>query len=85
MKKTYVVVKNGLVLSAGENREEQLGKAKAESGVESKVPLGDVELWECSPDRDAKMIWRCTWESAGPLVPNVLWGSPSLAPDGAAA
>lgn len=83
--KTYVVVKNGLVLSAGENRETQLAIAKAESGIESKTPLADIELWECTPDKDATMIWRCTWESAGPLEPNVICGTPSLVPDGAVA
>jgi len=85
MKKTYVLVKDGVVLSAGENRETQLAKAKAESGFEAKMPLGDVELWECSPGRDAKMIWRCTWESVGPLEPNVICSTPSIMPDGCAA
>jgi len=82
---TYVVVKNGLVLSASEDRAMQFSAAKVESGIESQIPLGDVELWECNPDTDAKMIWRCTWENNGPLEPNVICGTPSLVPDNAVA
>jgi hypothetical protein len=79
MKKVYTVVKDGSVEYVSFDKSAAINIAEEVSGVKLKMALASVDIWETFIDTsNTKIVWRVSWEAAGPLEPNIY--TPSIAP-----